>query len=339
MIKTPVCLLTADSKPLDALITQRIISVEVTDNRSNEADQLDITLNDHDGKLQLPRKGVKINCKLGFIGEALQDKGDFIVDEIEWSLTPDTITVKASSANFKSAIKSGKSQSYHRQTLGEIARQIAIRNKLKLVITDDLANIDLNHVDQTSESDLNLLKRLSKQNGAEMAVKKDRLLIFKAGSAKTASGQALPTITITRQQGDQGRYAEEDRDSDYTGVSAYYQDKGKATRKHVTSGNPEQYGGGNNPDTKTKVLKGTFASREEAQRAADAAMDTTKNQMATFSITLAYGLPAISTESPVKLQGFKAEVDKLKWIVAKAKHSYSTSGFTTQLELEAKINL
>jgi phage protein D len=61
--------------------------------------------------------------------------------------------------------------------------------------------------------------------------------------------------------------------------------------------------------------------------------------MAKFSINLAYGLPEISTESPIKLQGFKSEADKLKWIVEKATHNYSKSGgLTTQLDLEAKIN-
>ncbi|KCX34620.1 hypothetical protein J577_3138 [Acinetobacter sp. 263903-1] len=34
-----------------------------------------------------------------------------------------------------------------------------------------------------------------------------------------------------------------------------------------------------------------------------------KRQMAKFSINLAYGVPQISTGSPIKLQGFKAEVD------------------------------
>lgn len=337
MVKTPVCILTADSKPLNDLILKRIISVTVTDNRANEADQLDITLDDSDGTLELPRRGVKINCKLGFVGGGLHDKGDFIVDETEWAGTPDQITIKASSANFKSNIKEAKSKSYHRKNFGEIAAEIAKNHDLALVMTDELKKIDLRHVDQTNESDLNLLERLAKQNGAEMAVKKDRLLIFKAGTAQTASGKKLPAIRLTRSSGDQFKYSEQDRDSDYTGVSASYHDQGKATRKRATSDNPEARGGGDNPNTKTKVLKGTFASKEEAQRAADAKMAEIKRQMAKFSITTAFGIPSISTESPVLLDGFKPQVDKLKWIVEKATHSYSTGGLTMQLELEANI--
>ncbi|MFV5593645.1 contractile injection system protein, VgrG/Pvc8 family [Acinetobacter junii] len=327
MVKTPICILTADNKPLNDLILQRIKSVTVTDNRANEADQLDIVLDDSDGVLELPRRGVKINCQLGFEGEGLHDKGDFIVDETEWSGTPDTITIKASSTNFKSNIKEAKSKSFHRKSFGEIAAEIAQNHNLTLVMTTDLKSINLNHIDQTNESDLNLLVRISKQNGAEMAVKKDRLLIFKAGSAKTASGKDLPSVTLTRNDGDQFRYSEQDRESDHTGVSASYHDTGKAKRETVTAGT----------EGKVKKLKGTFANKEEADRASKAKMDEIKRQMAKFSITTAFGIPSISTESPVKLDGFKPQVDRLKWIVEKATHTYSEGGLITQLELEASI--
>lgn len=338
MIKTPTCLITADNKPLNDLILSRIISVTVTDNRANEADELSIVLDDSDGALELPKRGVRLNCKMGFIGEELHDKGDFIVDETEWSGPADVITVKASSANFKSSIKVAKSKSYHLKSFGEVANEIARNHQLELIMTADLKAINLNHIDQTNESDLNLLARIAKTNGAEMAVKKDRLLIFKAGTAKSASGQDLSSITVTRSTGDQFRYNEQDRESDYTSVSAGYQDLGKAKRQRVTSGNPEKRGGGNDPTTKTKVIKGTFASKEDAQRAADAKMNEIKRQMAKFSISLAYGIPEISTESPVKLDGFKNEIDRLRWIVEKATHTYNKSnGLITQLELESKL--
>lgn len=327
MVKTPVCILTVDNKPLNDLIVQRIISVSLTDNRAKEADQLDIVLDDHDGKLELPKRGVKINCQLGFKGEPLTDKGDFIVDEVEWAGTPDTITIKASSANFKSAIKAGKSQSYHRKTLGEIALNIAKRNKLQLKISDDLAKISVAHIDQTNESDLSFIQRLAQANGAEMSIKKDTMLIFVAGQGKTASGKTMPTLIISRQTGDQYRYNEEDRNSDYTGVSADYQDKNQAKKETVTAGE----------NSKVKKLKQNFASKTEAEQAVQAKMSEKNRKMAKFSITTAFGIPDISTEQAVQLQGFKPQIDNLRWIVAKATHQYSTSGLTTQLELEANI--
>ncbi|HFN5568032.1 TPA: phage late control D family protein, partial [Escherichia coli] len=35
--------------------------------------------------------------------------------------------------------------------------------------------------------------------------------------------------------------------------------------------------------------------------------------------------------------GFKSEVDNQDWIIARVEHIIDESGFTTQLELEAKI--
>lgn len=336
-MRTPICILTADDKPLNVHITARIISVKVTDNRADEADQLEISLDDSDGALELPKRGVKINCKFGWRGGSLHDKGDFTVDECSWGGPTDTLTIRASAADFKSGIKSAKSKSFHGKTLGEIANSIANANKLKLNISKELSDISIQHIDQTNESDMNFLKRLSKQNGAEMTIKKGKLLIFKAGSGLTASGKPLASITLTKRTGDQYNYSEEDRDSDYTGVSASYTDHGKATKKRVTSGKTEVRGGGNDPNTKTKALKGTFASKEEAQRAADAAMSEKQRQMAKFTFNTAYGIPEVSTETPIILSGFKKQIDQLKWIVAKATHEYSGNGFTTDLEMEASV--
>jgi len=122
-----------------------------------------------------------------------------------------------------------------------------------------------------------------------MAIKKDHLLIFKAGTAKTASGKDLPSLTITRNDGDQFRYSEQDRDSDYTGVSTSYHDTGKAKREKVITGDKG----------KVKHVKGTFANKAEAERASAAKMAEIKRQMAKFSINLAYGVPQDQSRVPV----------------------------------------
>ena len=50
---------------------------------------------------------------------------------------------------------------------------------------------------------------------------------------------------------------------------------------------------------------------------------------------------AATTRSRIEMHGtvtgFKSEIDNQDWIIAKAEHTIDNSGFTTQLELEAKI--
>ncbi len=336
MTRTPLIRLTADNKPLNDKIMARLISLSVTDNKAKKADELAITLDDHDGALELPKRGVKLQCWLGYADRAnanstgMVDMGVFVVDSSEWSGTPDVINVKAKSADFKSTLKAGRSQSYHDTTLGNIASEVATRHGLELKITPSLSSIRLPHIDQTDESDIHLLTRLCHRYGAVFAIKQGKLLIFIANRNETVTGRPLTLTEVSRQTGDRFRFAIEDRQSDYGKVEASYQDKKKAKRKTTTS----RVG----PGKASKKLKGTYPDKDSAMSAVHAESKRIKEQQAKFSITCANGYPAISTEAPIKLNGFKKQINDLNWTVDKATHSYSKNGgLTTQLELVASL--
>jgi phage protein D len=60
---------------------------------------------------------------------------------------------------------------------------------------------------------------------------------------------------------------------------------------------------------------------------------------ATFSIQLAKGRAELYTEMPVKVSGFKQQIDAGGCIITTLTHSLSAdSGFTTSIELEVKID-
>lgn len=65
----------------------------MTDNRGFEADQLDIELDDTDGKVELPR-GAVLTSGLGWQGSALLKYAVPTVDEIEHRGAPDTLTFR-----------------------------------------------------------------------------------------------------------------------------------------------------------------------------------------------------------------------------------------------------
>ncbi|MDE9537225.1 phage late control D family protein, partial [Xenorhabdus bovienii] len=163
---TPVYVLSADDKNINALIQNRLVSLSLADNRGFEADQLDIELDDSDGQLSLPRRGVELSLHLGWQGEPLIHKGKFIVDEIEYSGAPDKITIRARSADFRATLNISREESYHQKTVSDIVRTLAQRNNLQPEIDKTLAEINLSHIDQTNESDGSFLTRLAKQEGA-----------------------------------------------------------------------------------------------------------------------------------------------------------------------------
>lgn len=54
--------------------------------------------------------------------------------------------------------------------------------------------------------------KLARQYGAIASVKDSNLLFIRQGQGRTASGKALPVITITRRDGDSHRFSMADRE-------------------------------------------------------------------------------------------------------------------------------
>lgn len=345
--------ITVDGIDKSGGIKKRLMSLTLTDNRGFEADQLDIELDDSDGKLVLPRRGAKIAVALGWQGAALIDKGTFAVDEIEHSGLPDKLTIRARSADFREALNVRRDQSYHKTTIGGIIKIIAERNKLTPTLNKAMSDLAVDHIDQTNESDGNLITRLAKQYGAIAAVKNDNLLFIRQGQAKTASGKAIPVMTIIRSMGDGHQFSMADRGA-YTGVVANWLNtrttekpvvKVKRKRKSKTTTatkpkEPEEKQGEYliGTDENVLTLRSTYASKHNAQRAAKSNWERLQRGAAKFSIQLAKGRADLYPEVPVKVTGFKKQIDEANWTLVTVTHSVSDNGFTTALELEVKID-
>ncbi|AIN15714.1 phage late control D family protein [Yersinia pseudotuberculosis] len=334
-------------------IKKRLMSLTLTDNRGFEADQLDIEFDDADGKVELPRRGAKIAVSLGWKGAALIDKGTFTVDEIEHSGAPDKLTVRARSADFRETLNIRRDQSYHKTTIGGIIKTVAERNKLAPTLNKTMSDLAVDHIDQTNESDGNFITRLAKQYGAIAAVKNGNLLFIRQGQAKTASGKPIPAMTIIRGLGDGHQFSMADRGA-YTGVVANWLNtrttekpvvkvKRKRKRKATTAAKPKEpeekqgeYLIGT--DENVLILRTTYASKNNAQRAAKSNWERLQRGAAKFSIQLAKGRADLYPEVPVKVTGFKKQIDEADWTLVTVTHSVSDSGFTTALELEVKID-
>ncbi|MGV1359410.1 phage late control D family protein, partial [Klebsiella pneumoniae] len=142
-VLTPDFMLMLDSKDITGNISNRLMSLTMTDNRGFEADQLDIELDDADGLVELPLRGAVLTLYLGWKGFALIGKGSFTVDEVEHHGAPDTVTIRARSADFRGTLNSRREESWHDKTLGEIVAAIATRNKLTSSVIPELAGIKI----------------------------------------------------------------------------------------------------------------------------------------------------------------------------------------------------
>jgi len=323
---SPICRVMVNGHDITANIEQRLISIELTDNRGMEADQLTITLSDHDGLLAIPPRGAIVSLWLGWSDTGLVSKGSYTVDETEHSGAPDVLSIRARSADLREGLKAKKERSWTGQTLGAIIQTIAAAHGLSPVISAALSVIELAQLDQANESDANLITRLGQQFDAIASVKAERLLFMPAGKSTTASGAPLPHITLTRADGDQHRFLQADRDS-YSGVRAYYYELGSAEKKEAIAG------AGDN----LKDLRHTYADQNSALRAARAEWSRLQRGTATLSYTLAKGRPELTPELTYSLVGVKAEIDAIVWLGANVRHSFTPDSYTTALELESKL--
>ncbi|CAM3770711.1 phage late control D family protein [Serratia silvae] len=356
--------LTLQGNNITQNIRARLLSLTLTDNRGFEADQLDIELDDSDGLMVMPQRNAVLSLALGWQGSQLIHKGRFTVDEVEHRGAPDTLTIRARSADFRGSLNTRREASYHDTTLGDIVQQIAARNQLTAKLAAGLDAIKISHIDQTQETDAAFATRLASLNGAVAAVKNGCLLLIRPGNGTTVNGKPLPVMTITRRDGDWHNFSLADRDA-YTGVTASWLNtrqpkpqKVKLQRKPKTQHlralqHPKAKPTTQKADKPAEAQQGeylvgaednvftlptVYATQTAAMRAAQAKWEKLQRGVAEFSLSLAMGRADLVPETPVQVSGFKQVIDAQPWIVSKVVHNLSNSGFTTAVELEVLLS-
>ena len=324
----PAYRITVDGQDIAHKISPRLISLNLTDNPGLEADQLTLTLSDHDGLLAIPPRGAVIRLWLGWSDTGLVDKGTYTVDETEHSGPPDVLSIRARSADLRSGLKVKRERSWSNKTLGAVLEQIAAGNDLKAVINEQLAGLLIEQLDQANESDANLISRLGEEFDAMATVKSGCLLCLPAGGGKTASGLDLPHVVLTRADGDQHRYLQADRDS-YDGVKAYYYDVNSAQKREAIAGGRDNL----------KELRHTYSDRSSALRAARGEWQRVQRGAKTLSYSLARGRPELVPGMMYTLNGIKNELDAIRWNAEAIEHTVDAlSGYSTLIQLQSESN-
>lgn len=322
--------LVVDGKSIDGAVKPRLHSLSLTERRGAEADELELVLNDTDGKLAIPPAGATVTLKLGWLdlrdgaSPVLIDKGSFTVDERGHGGTPDRLTIRARSANLTRAFRTRQTQTWSNTTLGTVLEDVAVRNGLQARVAADKAAIAVSHLTQDSESDSAFLARLGRLHDAMATVKAGRLLFSPIAAGVTATGQSIPEATITRRDGDRHTWSSAEREN-YSGVIAKWRSRAKGTSGEVVIGS----------SSNAKRLGRTYGSEESARRAAQA--DNTKQERkgAQFSLDLASGRPDLYPDRKLTVSGWKPEIDNSGWVITETRHQLDAGGgLKTSLQME-----
>lgn len=182
---------------MTADIALYVLSMSYVDNLDGVADQLDIELDDTDGRWRdawYPEKGAELALSFGYVGTPLVKAGKFCVDEIEFGDTPSVVRIRACATGVLTAVRTRKSHAYNDTTLPIIVSSIAKRNNMTVI--GKIENFKLDRVTQYHESDLAFLSRISKQYGYIFKVtdNNSKLVFWKQSNLITAN--VTRSITI-----------------------------------------------------------------------------------------------------------------------------------------------
>lgn len=322
---TPDYRISIGGRSVSDQLRARLESLTLNDRRGMQADELTLTLTDDDGMIDIPRRGVEIVAAIGWKGSPLVERGTFIVDEVEHSGAPDVLSIRASAANMRKGLPGKRTQSYDDTTVDDIVATLAGRHGLTPAVGKTLQGIAVEHIDQTDESDLNFVTRLAEKYDAMATVKEQRLIVMPKSRGTTAGGGQIPPVQLQRQSGDSHTYTDADRD-DYTGAVAQYYEKDEGDRLTVTAGDAEN----------AQQLRHTYASKQEAQAAAQAEWEKIQRSNAELSITLAHGNPELTPETPVNVSGFKPKIDGTPWVTTEVTHNLTGDDYTSEISMEVR---
>ncbi|UGA40140.1 hypothetical protein JOS77_12800 [Chromobacterium haemolyticum] len=179
-VPTPAFELSYNGKSITADIARHALSVSYTDHLSGESDELDVELEDVDGRWLdgwYPDKGATLALKLGYRGAALVAAGSFDIDEVEYRSPPSTVRIRALATGVQHPLRTKNGRAYEQITLQALAQRVAKRHRMKLQGKIETVNID--RLTQYHETDLQFLQRVADQHGYVCKViDNNRKLVF-----------------------------------------------------------------------------------------------------------------------------------------------------------------
>ncbi|MDC0535651.1 contractile injection system protein, VgrG/Pvc8 family [Francisellaceae bacterium] len=212
-----------------------------------------------------------------------------------------------------------KSRSFDEISVGDLFKTIASEHGLIAKVAPSIASIQIEHIDQTSESNLAFLYRVARQYGGTLKPTYTRLLVLKA-DGQTAKETYLPTVELDIKEISKLDYTEHTTNQ-YKSVIAEYHDQDKGQTKEVRAGSGE-------PVFK---LSNIYENGAAAQAIADNVLKGYKSSGSNMHITT-IGNANIIAGVPIKINDLRIEIPN-SWLVKTVVHTQTKQGYQSYLKL------
>lgn len=192
-----------EEKDISEDVSKYLISMSYTDNLSEAADDVTLTLEDRaqlwtedwfpEGEGNMLDITIHTYNRITLKdGETIFHAGKFEIDEVEIIGFPSTVQIKGVSVVGASSLRgSRRNQTWEEISVWKCAADICDQNSLSL-LWDCAENPNLDHVEQADESDLEFLLRICKDNGMSLKIMAEQIVIF--DDAKYEAQEPIITV-------------------------------------------------------------------------------------------------------------------------------------------------
>ena len=312
-----------EGKDITRDMSPYITGFTFTDNSGSNSDDIAITLQDRNLlwlKEWTPSKSDRINASIIHEGKSL-DCGTFEVDQVEYSMPPHVMNIKAvSCAISKSARNENHNRAWEDTTLREIFSDIAGDNGLDLFY--DAEDFIVERREQLHESDLSFLSDMAGDFGLNIKVADNKLIVYSEDSY--ADAQSVAVITSDSKHLISAKFTSKSANV-YRKARVKYHHPAKNVTYEAEYEDDDEEGSERELEIYTRV-----DSQEQAETVARESLKKANSKEVTATITLKGG-HEYSAGLTVTLEGFG--MFSGKYLIDKATHVIG-SGWVTTLDLK-----
>lgn len=345
-IPAPDFELSYNGKVISRDISPYLLGITYTDHLSGESDELDVELEDSDGRwldAWYPEKGATLALRYGYEGQPLTSAGSFDIDEVVMSGPPSVVRIRALATGVQKAVRTKSGVAYEKTTLAVIAARIAKRHKMKLI--GNIEPIPIDRATQLMETDMQFLYRLARSYGYAFKVTENNTkLVFWRSSALGAQSAIITLrpsdlsdwsitdkLTTVSAAAKVVHHNRKTKKLSVYGVTASGE-VGVVAEKTVATASKKK---AKTSSADTAYVQARATSRQSGAAQAQAELDRRHIERTTGEVSL-FGSTRLLAGVVVALADFGRASGN--YIVAKATHRSSRNrGYTTALELKRTI--
>ena len=255
----------------------------------------------------------------------LLECGQFELDSVTASGPPDTINIKGTSLPYSSAVRqTKKSRSWENYFLSGIVKEIANKNGMAFMFIAD-EDPQYKRVEQYRKSDIAFLQKLCHDAGCSLKVTNNIIVVF--DQAKNDKKSVVRTIKKGTKNDYISYSLRTGKDDTYTSCKVIY--KNISATAYVEDYDKDK------KDNQCLKIHQKVSSYAEAKRLAEKQLKMHNKYELTALFTFP-GDPKLLAGCTVKLNSFGPWDGK--YVIKQAKHTVSSSGYTTQITLRKVVS-